>query len=1001
MQPEASRLTSRIIGALKGESGGLDTAKLAWQYATAIDDANQRITQCHAALANNDEIGCHLIANQEPELLDTVATLDIDQTDDWKRRCQNYSWKTTDPLFKQEAATLQSKLDEVDDLKEFLYTEYRNRIRAKHPLDAYPIIELLARKYKDDANTIEEHQRLSEQLKAQAVTELKASIEELIPAEKTADVLARYQAIGLEIESSEDTIQNILGADTERLTQKATTLANQAIEAAKTIDQGDDDWKTAETAFLACDYFLATTETRGSIANELREDLEKAGTAIGHKRYGSESIIRLRAAIDQTKHVLAGGKIAGAHGRTSARTSRINAIDHLKSAEAQTRKLGNRIHPDLQKEIDDTLAIARRKGFPRLAGIAAAGLALLFIGYWGIDSFSDNADRVEAERNAYDAVLFAQKSNLITSAEKALSQHSETIASADPASDLSREAKALKTWQSNQRQLDADYAALAKRIEEHDRKDQEALKEFFSASTASRQTLAKDLGQDSTQRIAAIQEEIEVDARQREAEYHKQIAIATKQARSHLQNAAVADSKNDFRSHAAKAGKAIFNADQLAQTSGLADEIEESKKNIESIRSEISTLEKNWNALASTADKLSTVTTFEEFAGELKRIHGFDILPKANKNNIERALRNLPTTTALKQQLLMPGDTSAWIEFADNKDYRRTDPKVSDVERVYLERLANDSFFETIYESKVKYFEGAPVALNEYTAFLFDPVSKTETGVRTGVNYTFKIRGFDESGDPETEAREMNFLSHPDGSFWGFFYEPSSLSKESQYYQETIRVELLKVLAGAPRFTLVNLVDQISANRSLSPAFRAYWHQQIFSFMKMNPWKWGMPLSPSLQQQSKELTRIARGEFSKRDWLSTIEQSAPSLELTQYFQAARKLNLANECRAFASLYQIALEGDFEIAGHIDADAKLQKRKSTEKNSDLWALNALTGQIESLATLNDPAPYSPIIRYAYEKKPAAHVLHKTKFITGTNLAAPPYEDSLPPLFDHAK
>ena len=101
------------------------------------------------------------------------------------------------------------------------------------------------------------------------------------------------------------------------------------------------------------------------------------------------------------------------------------------------------------------------------------------------------------------------------------------------------------------------------------------------------------------------------------------------------------------------------------------------------------------------------------------------------------------------------------------------------------------------------------------------------------------------------------------------------------------------------------------------------------------------------------------------------------------------------------MYQFAIDGEFEIAGHVSADGALEKRESSEPNATLWAINSLSGQVESLSTLTQPAPYSPIIRYTFEEKTAAHVLQKTLFVTGTNLALPNYAKDLPPLFHKAQ
>jgi len=410
---------------------------------------------------------------------------------------------------------------------------------------------------------------------------------------------------------------------------------------------------------------------------------------------------------------------------------------------------------------------------------------------------------------------------------------------------------------------------------------------------------------------------------------------------------------------------------------------------------ELSIAQSNWTALENMKTRLGEAKDLPEYLAQLSSIQNFDNISSDDKRSIQRILRALPSTEAVLQQIILPDSAKGWIEFSSNKDYRRSEPEVNEVERVFLQRLANDPVFENVYKSNVKYFEGEPIAKSEYNVFLIDPISQIQTGLKTGINFSFNVRGFDELGEPEGNAREMNFLSHPDGSFWGFFYEPSELSKESKYFENTIRVALLQIIDGAPRFSALNLFEQLNQQRTLSYAFRAYWQSQIATFIQMNPWKWGSALAPTLQKQIQKLESTPQSTASKRQWLSSIEQNAPSVSLTEYFRLAAKHSLTNEAVAFARLYQNLKDGNITLLGTANAEGVATLPASASRDHAPFTIDHLTGRIVRLGESTKPAAFAPIFALSIDGDPAITALENAEIATGHSLRAESYKEHLPP------
>jgi len=222
------------------------------------------------------------------------------------------------------------------------------------------------------------------------------------------------------------------------------------------------------------------------------------------------------------------------------------------------------------------------------------------------------------------------------------------------------------------------------------------------------------------------------------------------------------------------------------------------------------------------------------------------------------------------------------------------------------------------------------------------------------------------------------------------------LSEESEYYEKTIRVALLQIINGAPRFSALNLFEQLNKQRSLSHAFRAYWQSQLATFIQMNPWKWGSAVTPSLAKQFKDLEAIPQSSASKRQWLSSIEQNSPSVSLTEYFRIGAKYEFTDEAVAFSSLYQNLKDAEIQLVGISDDNGKLSMTGSVSKDQTLFTVDSLTGRITSMKEGSKPAPYAPLFTLSINGDPAHVALKKVEMATGYNLSQDRYTEHLPPV-----
>lgn len=994
MRPDASRLVYRIKTALKGESNGLETANLAWQYAKEVEHSLTLLRQC---LDTENNLDAYLATFSSPSVLDTLDVLDFGGTKEWNDRCDIFGWQKADEIDPALTKTLHDRFSQIEDPKTWLQGEFRAKVRAKKPLEAYQIAKILSEKFETDANLESERERLKSQAIVQLETELANALQELMPAESPELIIARYKGYGIEIPDKEGPINTVKLSIQENAIRESTAAVESLIEQAKSAST-EEEKSILEKAYFDCDYQLTTRDTRSRIDVKLRDSYSTVVTEISHQRAGLESNISIRNAIDDLRKVLQGLSIS--FGRKKATVH--DAKERLKSFEVQAKRMGRRIPPEIQEDIKKALSEATRKRAPKYAILASGVLAILLIIGWIANSQVKSNQYSETLQVATAALNQAAARQNIEQAEEALQEWEELIANAPAGHVIKQAAGSLENWISEQENLQNEFSEIADSLDvirdnESSDPNSPEIDALLDRATTTLASIDVGVNDDSEERIARFKSwrEARISAL---LNNRKQVLLGyVREAQNKLEQAAAASSDSEFEESAKAIVESIANARLHISKHPDSDQNSLQQRSIGRIEESLKSIQEKRDTMLAAQKSIKGADDLAGYLKSLEAIYNFDTLPPDGKRNIGRILKLENQYNSLLQNLIMPNNSEGWQTLSTSSNFPTEKQALDEAETAFVERMINNPLFPTIYESKVKYFEGAPVAKSEYSVFLVDPIQKGDkAGLKTGINFSFKVRGFDENGSAEEEALEMNFLSHPDGTFWGFFYEPSELSKESIYYQESLRVSFMKILAGAPRFFPLELIDELTAKRTLSPAFRAYWQQQLIEFMEMNPWKWGFTLSPELRNQVESFEKLAPDGIDQQQWLSTVEQISPSVLLTEHFRVASKTKLTDEAKAFVDFYSYAQQGEMRLLGQADESGKIEYEHPRLEEDKLWVVNGLTGRIERLEKETSVAPYSPVLAYRFEDQPASRLIQKTEMRTGLDLSSSQYSKELPPL-----
>ena len=992
MRPDPSRLVYRIKTALKGESNGLDTANLASQYAGEVEHAEALLKQC---LKIDSELDSYIAAFSSPSVLDTLDALDFADLERWNERCEKLGWRIATAVDHARIKELRERFAAIEDPQAWLLGEFRKQTRAKQPLQSLRIAKILAERFESDANIEAECKRLDEQVATIAEGELKNALQDLMPSESPEAIVARYQEAGIDLPDREGALRTAKAAATARDLEE-TSQAIEALIKQSEAAESDEERRLLETAYFERDHLLTIDGTRAKLSTEQREAFAKISTTLSRYRGNFESNILIRSAIEDLRAILQGISIRFGSRKATAH----DAYERLASLQKQAKKMGHRIPSDLQEDIRKALSQAKRKRAPKYAILGGGALAVLGLVFWAIDGQVESNRQATAWQEAAAAIDQAAARQDIPQAKDVLATWSSTIGSAPAEHAVSKGARSLQDWIDEQSRLQQAYSEIADKLDAIRSKNEpnpssQEIQALLESAASIGDSLIAQSSSDSAQRIDQFESWRITRLKQVASSRKRALLDFMSRAQNQLEQAAAATDGATFEARSKDLVEAIANARIYVAKYPELDANSLQQRSLNRIETALSGLQDKRDTMETAQRSIRDAKDLSSYLKSLEAIYNFDTLSSESKRDIGRILKLEGNYQSLLQMLVMPDDKDGWIELGSSSDYANAKPVPSAAEKAYLERLVGNMLFPAIYESNVKYFEGEPVAKSEYSVFLIDPIQKGNTaGLKTGINFSFKVRGFDESGEPEAETREMNFLSHPDGTFWGFFYDPSSLSKESLYFQETLRPALRRVLAGAPRFAVLESIEQLSGQRSLSPAFRAYWQQELITFIEMNPWKWGLSLSPALRAQAESIRKIAPDGIDERLWLSTVEQISPSIELTEYFRNASKQNILQEAKAFSTLYLFAMQGEMALVGQADPSGKIEYNESRVSDDRLWVVNSLTGRIEAFDENVSVAPYSPVMTYRFENQPATRLLQKTRLQSGVDLSSEEYQDQLP-------
>ena len=226
----------------------------------------------------------------------------------------------------------------------------------------------------------------------------------------------------------------------------------------------------------------------------------------------------------------------------------------------------------------------------------------------------------------------------------------------------------------------------------------------------------------------------------------------------------------------------------------------------------------------------------------------------------------------------------------------------------------------------------------------------------TGIGVT-KVQVGEFHWNGKVEGREFQTTLFGGGSK-GLTVDEGELTPESTFLQQQIERRLdpnTKSVAGP----LMEMLEVVIAETSISPLLKAFLHREIVDLMKKKPASWGVALSNQLLQDYDSLVGMVKIRIRPTDWMDKKANEGLSSNLAQFYRRIGKRDYFPEAKFTLGVLESLQKIEFSYVGHLDIDG--QARFNGTKPKVFWGLSGSDGGIQlSNAVNNSSLPYTPLV-----------------------------------------
>ena len=196
------------------------------------------------------------------------------------------------------------------------------------------------------------------------------------------------------------------------------------------------------------------------------------------------------------------------------------------------------------------------------------------------------------------------------------------------------------------------------------------------------------------------------------------------------------------------------------------------------------------------------------------------------------------------------------------------------------------------------------------------------------------------------------------GGIKGLTVEGGELTPESTFLNQQIERRLdpnTKSIAGP----LMEMLEVVIAEESISPLLKAFLHREIVELMKKNPTAWGVALSGQLLEDYEMLISKVKIRIRPTDWMDVKANESLSASLAQFYTQIGKRDYFPEANFTLGVLKSLQKVEFSLVGHVDVNERTRFNGATP--GIYWGLAEKDGTLKiSKPSDSKVVPFSPLI-----------------------------------------
>jgi|GEM_PF-3379373 len=912
------RLIARMRAALHEETNAVVLRALAEEYASLCAETTLRLESCLPLLRAGQKYAVLQIAETPPSLLDQIARLAFDEMDAWRELCAARHLPAPPVFDAALIAQVNALYGEQVDETHPLYRDYRAAMRLRDEVWALRVLSAILRVHPEDANAQSEALRIQ----PHACALLRRRLENILQApaiEPLQSLLAERTALTLPVgedaalwQEAEDTLCRL---ESERARERAEALLSSLNPAYAARNAAAALPLLAEWEGLRPDLPEDFLQSKGEEITPMLAWANEIAQAQEQEALDFELQARARAfAVAVDEDILA-ARLDGESRLREWALLDADRADHLGLP---------------WPEIVDALvqpriaAMEKRRAVRRmifLTASAAGFLCLLIVGVTSLRAFFQWRET--------DGV-FARLASL--QAEGDLTGVGETLAAADP---IARE-KRPQEWEEYARWYRENIQPCAEREKEIaalaalNIADIAVSRPQYEAAQAHAQAIMRALDTLPAEPRSRLNAKLGELARSWDAAYARREAAAKDALETRLREAETLarDPQNLTPSQWQTFGVAV---------KGLAD----IPVSDESVQARIRTVSEAFTrdraatqALAEAKILLAQARNFDAFFGALKKLADNPFTSPAHAQAMRAALEFPAQYANFQREALFAKDAGLW-EALQNQTITATfcPPVTLASENLPLSRLFGDTALPVLVRRTVVTLKNGVPEKSEviYTTEKIEEEKNSWTG---GDEIIQDIQVVDETGAVKDRTlRRVRFRS--ESGFTGPGIVSSEQAPESVFLQRLRRY--FDMRSNTVRGPLLEGLDIIRADTSVSPLFKASLQQMWMRAMKARPEVWGLTFAPDALKEQQELSYIIGDEPSLFSFTSAAKRARYAPELAQFYAQHNNPRYPDALRRLGELLVLLKESPAYV-GYWGTD-NAARLTSDAAGVRLWFLRA--------------------------------------------------------------